>query len=1033
MKRVIKRSLKKYQLAGEVNDQVPPTFGATTFNQMYGSGVQTFNNPVITQGSPTVQINRGNLQMGANMLFPTQLPAEPLWDGSPQQSFRPQPTTQSTNQNWGNLIPGQTPQASSNFEKALNTSYRPKVYNATTGQYETNTTQSLPSAGNTPLGETTQPAAVAGQPAAVAGQPTTEKKEGDEYIQGDANGDGIVDEKDKVDKFGNPLNSQTEKQGEIKNPKKIQFFNPYGNVDIPTAASVLGSSIENKDSLGIVGSSLKLATGLGRNIMGGMGAQNRNNQIMEDYMSTQKRDMKKVEGRDGGYFGDGEFKQFIPEFKSGGEVDLAQALTGEYLGGMNKENPMKEPNAEIENNEMVQHPSGEIQQAVGDTHEKGGIDVALEEGTRILSDHLKLGRDAAKKLSKDFDLKLKASDTYAKALEKYNSKSGLTKIVDEQEQNIVKLEKQSEIKNEETQGLNTQYLSNKINELEESKKPLEEGKKEMFEKLFEIQEKSKPKNEKEQEIFKEGGVVKALSEKYGITEERARELTSSMFLDGGEQDEEGFPPPGFRNPYVDIQNIGKGVDTSGLSDAEYFQNEATKTATKNVYGAATTYSPEEKELIKAHYAKFIKDPQSLKTLINSIDNNQLVFNPGMLETIKTGQVLPIQLQKKDGSDETYGGQDEARINGYLYNDTFKQKTGRDFNPNSPEDTKLIYGVVTSALKEKGIDYNGAPFNNQKTDAYGNIVASEPGFKVKMEASKEGKIDLDKFRKATPGQKQLIADEYKVNISDIEKEAKNDANKFLNLTKGNNTNSSPQAQVTQQEEELKSEVEVNAETEEERDRTNLLLLPDQTPMRPDSLQAHLKVKRRYERVNPALISPEQNIVELNRQESGMVDTINSVPGAHRAAALANLTATSQDNINKTFQHANTFNSQAVAQADNINARTQAMEENAGAMDALSYEQRQFRAKSLTDNDIRNYFNTIKQNGVRNYNEINNINAANAMAEHYQYDGNNYIQTDTPTFGDNKVNIFEEEVDEKKKPKKRTKKAAARLGGRFSNKK
>ena len=64
-----------------------------------------------------------------------------------------------------------------------------------------------------------------------------------------------------------------------------QFVNPYGGVDIPTAASILGSSIESGDTFGTVMSGLKLGTGLARNFLGGMGQQrvaNRANQRMAE-------------------------------------------------------------------------------------------------------------------------------------------------------------------------------------------------------------------------------------------------------------------------------------------------------------------------------------------------------------------------------------------------------------------------------------------------------------------------------------------------------------------------------------------------------------------------------------------------------------------------------------------------------------------------------------------------------------------------------------------------------------------------------
>jgi len=199
--------------------------------------------------------------------------------------------------------------------------------------------------------------------------------------------------------------------------------------------------------------------------------------------------------------------------------------------------------------------------------------------------------------------------------------------------------------------------------------------------------------------------------------------------------------------------------------------------------------------------------------------------------------------------------------------------------------------------------------------------------------------------------------------------------------------------------LTTPLPVGAETEGNepwRRGLNVLTLPDQSPMMPGSLQPHLKINRRFDRVEPALLSPEQQIQEANRSQIATSEQLKNVPGAQSAAALIGLTANTQDNMNKVITETNKINSQIITQADARNAQTQALEENAAAQDALSYEQRQLRAKALTDNDINNYYNTLRENNVRNYNEVNNINAANALAEHYQFTGQGYEQVDNPVF-------------------------------------
>lgn len=960
MKRVIKRNLKRYELAGTINDQVPP-FGSGTFQQMYGNGVQTIGNNGATVGSPNELQKRKNLQMGAAMLTPNYS-SDITFDGgyTPGQINTPpaQGYTGSTNItqgtfnsptrnfNGGNgvgLMQQQFPQSYLNadletmdvsggaFKQGVNRNFSRGKVNSYTPTVA-------------PMGQLKYPESYDAQPTSVVVQPTAPTTTGDNSTislspEEIANDKGLTEDnlsQEQIDTNKDNYKNKTEQEiGQIKNPEKIQFFNPYGAVDIPTAAMTLGSSIESKNALGIVGSGLKLATGLGRNIMGGIGTQRRNDQVMNDYLATQRRDLKRVEmGRDGGYFGDGEFKQFIPEFRSGGEVDLPQALTGEYLGAMDKQNPMQEPNAEIETNEMVQHPSGDIQQAKGDTHEKGGMDVSLEEGTRILSDHLKLGRETAKRLNKDFGLDLKASDTYAKALEKSNKKTGLKKVVDEQEEAIRKLEKQKDVKDEETQGLNTQHLSNKINELEQSKEPLEQEKQEVFEVLFQAQEKSKPKNEQEEEVFKDGGIVRALSEKYGITEERARELTSSMFQEEEQEDLDTFKNGGekerirkvredrLKDFYIQAQVLGyKGDINVKAKDLNKEGEQLQKWMTTN-----------HPQVV----AKYAKDAEMTAKGVDMLKSS----NPEVFKEAGLDPSLPST---------SYSREEKERIKEILGDGLDDKFYTEQFND----------GLFDYRYPGAPISGNASKFDNPITAP----LLNQP---------------------PTTGQLPL--------------------EQQVGKGEGN--------------------------TEEGRDKSNALFLPSQNRLRPDSLQAHLKARRRFDRVNPALISPEENIVELNRQENSVMDSINNVPGAQRAASIASLSSNIGDSINKAYQHSNTFNSQATAQAEMVNARTQAMEENAAAQDALSYEQRQFRAKSLTDNDIRNYYNTLSSDNIKNYNEVNNINAANALAEHYQYDGNNYVQVDTPFFDPN--NYPTTEAEKEKAKVKGKKKATAKFGGRFSKK-
>lgn len=71
----------------------------------------------------------------------------------------------------------------------------------------------------------------------------------------------------------------------------FQFFNPYGDVDIPTAANFLGQSIEKGNALGIVAGGLKTGLGVARNLFAGMGQANVQEETMKKYYSDQRANM----------------------------------------------------------------------------------------------------------------------------------------------------------------------------------------------------------------------------------------------------------------------------------------------------------------------------------------------------------------------------------------------------------------------------------------------------------------------------------------------------------------------------------------------------------------------------------------------------------------------------------------------------------------------------------------------------------------------------------------------------------------------
>lgn len=212
-------------------------------------------------------------------------------------------------------------------------------------------------------------------------------------------------------------------------------------------------------------------------------------------------------------------------FAEGGQKkDLFKALTGEYQFALDSNKPIAEPNAEIEGGEYIFDSQG-IRKAQGKTHEKGGMPVALEDGTRILSDHLKIGVDIAKKINKELALPAKATDTYARVLDRFNTKTGLDQINTKLEKLMGMMKDQKiKVKDKHTSDLNSDYLSKQLYKENQNKKPIEKDREKLFDIMFQIQEESKRKASMPEYKMQMGGVVETTAKKYGITNERASEL-----------------------------------------------------------------------------------------------------------------------------------------------------------------------------------------------------------------------------------------------------------------------------------------------------------------------------------------------------------------------------------------------------------------------------------------------------------------------------------------------------------------------------
>jgi len=760
----------------------------------------------------------------------------------------------------------------------------------------------------------------------------------------------------------------------LTNNPNIQFFNQYQGVDIPTAAYTLGTSIESGDTLGTVASSLKLATGLGRNIMGGVGQQKQYKRQQQDYYEkVGEHDPANSFERGGQYQDDlsnymsmidptdptdPKDKKLTPEQvkalneKSGVEfteegansifeqmpdpmskpvapkLDLGKykdvgyfdsnynELTGEYDVRPTKNNPSNAAlykdnlrylqkmnpnlkintrghesgyiargqreefekggqyqgdeyrmgldedmltnqqkqllNAETEAGEYIKDPNTEkVSEIVGDKHSQGGEKMIMKQGEKVLTDHTKLGAKNAKYIKETYDIDVKAKNTYSDALDKIRSKTGLKKLVQEEEDYLKKLENLSD-KDKVTGSINTKFLEEKLGEVRAKKEPLEKVRQTIFDDLYRIQEEEKQVAEYQEEFQKGGEKISK--------EEAQRRLKAK-----------------------EIESLGSG---------QYIQR---------------------------------GKEQILNSYRQTWDRNKF---PKFEDYVNAAEKWKAE------------------------NPDWNRKT-KD---------RLYY------TQEKAVDVLSAglaPYDTSMTmediqNAIAHLIPNQDD-----ETSQEG-VEQD--------------------VDD-------------------------------------SQVDDNTQVQKTRTPRNIALLPNQYPMAPNSLEPTIKENTRYERFDPSLIDQTIYLENLQRQELQAERRMEGLPPQLRQAALANLDANMARANADTMLKIDAQNINSKNRAEEMNTRIANRQVDANNRDRLMFEGRALTAKSNTDIDYQNYFNKGTEVNLQNYKNINALNRSNATHD-VQFDGQNYIKSNAPDFSKYyemtqqlaKYQQKEKDAEKKKKTKK-----------------
>jgi len=731
----------------------------------------------------------------------------------------------------------------------------------------------------------------------------------------------------------------------------FQTYNPYGGVNIESALFSLGQSLgyqgEQKgwNTARGIASAGKIGLGGARTLLSGAGYQKSNQATQEEYISQLYNS-----------------QQPYQTLQEGGTINNAQVLTGAFLpetSGI--------ATAELEKNELVHNSeTGEIQKVVGDTHEQGGVDVNLPEGSRVLSDHTKIGAAKAKQFRNDFDLKVKATDTFAGVLDKYNKKIGFTELIEEEEKAIKQVGEQEENEVQtDTKDINMNYLSTRLQELQADKEAMKPLQDEAFNTIFAAQEKT-PKKETEGNKMQMGGTITqyddnitAIAQQYNITPEKVMELMQQNMpqMQAGGTFNLFTPSPYAAEPYAKQTFLPGTTNAAGIATQEdvlarlQYQNQQLPyiVSQSGIYSDNAGAFPNLNNTgaFQASYDNYVN------ATIPAIEANPYLTAEQKATAKTAAQSQILNISNKDGQyDNVYGQETSSR-------------------------TGFALPYLTEADKQK---YNDIRFLGDVVDETGVI---KPEY-----------ADLD------PETKRLLQETYKRGGNDI-----------LNLGLGVVPTATGNVSMTPEQQTL--------QLNQQNTQLSVPNLPVDFILPPSAATPVYKASVDLGELDPTKVSIEANLVEADRQRQSATDSLSFLPDSQRAAAIASILGQTQTATNQAINQAETANAQSQQQVNQFNLQQNDKQQLLNQQFALDYENRVLRGQTNSERDLRMYFNELNDVNRFNFNYVDRRNLYNQAPTSYKFtqngiefvdQGGNLVNPPTSNTG---INTAKEAAEYKKK--------------------
>lgn len=848
----------------------------------------------------------------------------------------------------------------------------------------------------------------------------------------------VTDDNKKLQELNNNLKENTILEEETQTPDfqtqtpPIQFANPYGGVDLNAASALFGQSIKEGDTAMGVFSGAKLGLGLARNFMSGYSASEDRNRTLNDYSSNMRNAMTGAKTpnqlyQEGGTANEQDqlLQQVMAMLQQGAQpeqimqelinagipeqeamqaiqmvMQQSQAPQQEQMmqeGGVAKqpEVPVEMANAEIEDGEYVQDTEG-VKYAEGVKHSEGGIPTQLENGARVLSDYKKVGKDLSKQFSEQLGFEVKASDTFATVLDKFNRKGGFDKKVKHLDEYSDKLEKQEKtVKHDATLALNKQILMEEAQEDTQKLQELVQQQEGLFNILFEAQEASKGV-ETEGNFMQEGGTVNDLMAKYNISAEEAMKLVpsfqglegSSTFT-GSDLEFERMKGKGYEqsNPYF-FQNPGREGKLEDWTNSQMYKAEydlgdveAKKQRFKDLAdNAGVPYTDAD-----------FKDSKSIDAFAGKLQKFIIENKPELAidygkKVEPTREGLQYLVDNKIINPEEYG---IKLVNGKVARGSYDTLT--------TEADKKLNDVISKLPQDKVKDYALTNYNDN--------LGYFRGIKTR-----EQELSEEEFNKFTSENKPVGSGYYETKVPGV----------YIKPTKIGETKTEPIVEQTIQETpmEIPTTPVVDIAQDKERNRLNFLNLPDQTPMLPWAMQAPAMTRQTIYAPRWNEISPEQQLTDIQRGRVATAEQMSFLPDSQQASSLFALDANAMSAQNKVRSETERYNQMARERTEAAEADQKTRQSAADVVAAQTYQQQLGNELESNEADWRSWYNRLNSNQLNNFMTVNEYNRSNSLNSDVQFTGQGYEVINTPTYSvdSSKIPMTQEPTKKKKSTKR-----------------